>query len=125
MLSLENSKLIVWLLRKPYSPFLIIAIAGGIQASVAIENLQIFAAIFGMLGIVLGLTVLAYRQYQQGKIGVPLVLNTLLLTATCLRFFYLLKTNQYWLMSVDAYGMFIMVIIQLQFAGYFLKKPTI
>lgn len=124
MLNLENSKLIVWLLRKPYSPFLIIATAGGIQESVAIENLQIFAAIFGMLGIVLGLTVLAYRQYQQGKIGVPLVLNTLLLTATCLRFFYLLKTNQYWLMSVDAYGMFIMVIIQLQFAGYFLKKPA-
>ncbi len=107
---------------KPYTVIILLAVGAGTGISLETFPLQKIAAAIGMTGLVLGMTKQAIMQYQNGKCGVHWVLNTLMLSAVILRCIYFLRTSQYWLAVPDAYGIVIMSVIQLQLAGYLLKK---
>ena len=107
-----------------HSIFLLCAAGIVIGVNIDPDMLQRVAASVGMTGLFIGMTKQAIKQYHDGKCGVHWILNTLMHFAVVLRGIYFLRTNQYWLAAPDIYGIFIMGIIQLQLAGYFLKKQN-
>lgn len=102
-------------------------VVAAIIISISINStakLQFIVAAVGMAGLLLGMTKQMHMQYVNGKCGVHWMLNSLMFFAITMRAVYMVRTGQYWLAIPDIYGSIIMGIIQLQLAGFFLKKQT-
>ena len=108
-----------------YSPIPVILVFIILLISIFTKDLgklQKIAALFGMLGMVFGLSFQAYVQYKIGTVALNPYLNLLFMTAMCVRSVYMMKTNQRWLGFVDIYGVFITTVIQFQIGGYLLHS---
>lgn len=89
-----------------------------------IDQTQQIAATLGMTGITIGMFRQIVKQYREGESRMDWLLNTVMLLAVTVRSGYLFRTGQYWLMIPDLFAIIFIGIIQLQIAGYFLKRKT-
>lgn len=105
-----------------YSTPMLLVLGLIVGLSVVPEHLQKVAAGVGMIGLGIGMTKQVIMQYHSGKVGIHWTLNATMFFAVVLRAIYMLRTGQYWLAGPDIYGALMAGAIQLQLAGYLLKK---
>lgn len=99
-------------------------ILGIIRGMNPIDYFRVGAALFVFIGIFVGLTAQAIRNYRSGQTQMPLVLNSSLMLASFCRAVFFLLSGEYLLMLVDFYGFAMSAILASQTFGLFLKPQT-
>ena len=107
-----------------YALFLILAVGLTLGLNVVPEHLQQIAAAAGMLGLAYGMSSQVIMHYHIGRCGMHWSLNTIMLFAVILRTAYMVRTGQYWFAVTDGFALLALAAVQLQLAGYLLKKPV-
>lgn len=105
-----------------YAPFLLLYVGLHMGIALTVDHLQASIATVGIAGIGVGMTFQIWKHYREGRCGVHWVVNTIMLVVVVMRSVYFIRTGQTLLAIPDVYTAFIMSIIQLQLAGYLLKK---